>query len=1165
MFEPQTAPAIQSIDAALAALDPSIRLVPARRFDRVARALHPGSRVPRTRGYLMLDRKSGPARAASLDTASGAGAVSDTPAPQLWIRHDPRIDRLPCQQRLRCFWSNLLGAKVRESLSAQAACGRLNVDAVEERLRELGSLATGEFEEIARWEGWIAPSASDLELYAEFAARFLTLRHFTPRALHDVFPHVDTAHVETILARDLDVNALLESTRPEGAADAELPAPSEPVGHDLEAPEPVLVEPSPRRDRLSIERVRRLVRAAERATARANRCRAVLCYTRAATLESSARAGQLRSRARRSLAQLAASIERALDPETSRAADWSGALEPLLEHCTGGFRRPAARLLYNLQLVARVQERPPFRLDFARWLGARGRAPLRRPLELLPNVLALRSLRRALGRLGRVRLSLTDRERLVGCLHEAIAKLESRLRTQVRPRVQAALAQAGLAPGNVPESVGHARMIEELLDMLTSRGYLRASDLRDAIARSPVKLADLTPQALVGRDTYLKADHHLASALTGLYHRAEIYLRAIQKASSLAFGTRPGRWLVLWLVIPFGGVFVALEGLQHMLDPIAHVLAPPHAHTRANVFEPALRASSLGLANPALPPTAAKEIEHHLNPHHVHLISPASLLVLGTLVLILMHSAAARALAARVGWATWQGMETVARSLPKWVLSVPWIATLLSLPWLRTAWRTLIRPSLLGALMGWFAQAVTGRSEIGWIVGAACWLTAWFLSCTVLGRAWVTEFHEHVARLGEWIGTDVIPGLYRTIMDAFRHSLDLLDRVLHAVDESLRYRAGDSRLGLGFKAIGQAIWSVLSYLVRLVMNLLVEPQVNPIKHFPVVTVAHKVMLPFVLALAPVFMAPPFALAADMAYGLVAAIQLLLPGVFGFLIWELKENWKLYEANRPKFLKPLPVGSHGETVVRLLRRGLHSGTIPNAYHQLRRASEKLDPLEQARARHKPRETLEHVEHAIRHFLERDLIALLNATRALGSPVLSVGSIALSPTSIQAELCSPAHPQEPARLSLRETKGWLVAEMDEPAPRWLAGLSRAERTTFSNALLGLFQYGGSDLSLQQASHLIGVPSSSIAVERDGLEVALPDHPTSWYTLRIARGLRRGCDNLALADRLLLARNRIAWPNWVDTWKARDAFPQRLADADVLPLEHATPETSLARSEP
>ena len=52
---------------------------------------------------------------------------------------------------------------------------------------------------------------------------------------------------------------------------------------------------------------------------------------------------------------------------------------------------------------------------------------------------------------------------------------------------------------------------------------------------------------------------------------------------------------------------------------------------------------------------------------------------------------------------------------------------------------------------------------------------------------------------------------------------------------------------------------------------------------------------------------------------------LIPGVFGFLVWELKENWRLYAANRQTRLGKESIGHHGETMLQLLRPGFHSGT------------------------------------------------------------------------------------------------------------------------------------------------------------------------------------------------------------------------------------------------
>ena len=178
---------------------------------------------------------------------------------------------------------------------------------------------------------------------------------------------------------------------------------------------------------------------------------------------------------------------------------------------------------------------------------------------------------------------------------------------------------------------------------------------------------------------------------------------------------------------------------------------------------------------------------------------------------------------------------------------------------------------------------------------------------------------------------------------------------------------------LGVKAVLGVVWSLVDFVVRFCVNLLIEPQVNPIKHFPVVTVSHKLLLPTV----PVVLGPILVrLLGSEAAAQTAAVTIAtaIPGVFGFLVWELKENWRLYEANHSDKLKPVAVGSHGETMLRLLKPGFHSGTLPKLYHKLRRLDRKAASFRRSVRRQALYEKLHHCEEAIRHHVERELFAL-----------------------------------------------------------------------------------------------------------------------------------------------------------------------------------------------
>src|SRR5207302_8271742 len=81
------------------------------------------------------------------------------------------------------------------------------------------------------------------------------------------------------------------------------------------------------------------------------------------------------------------------------------------------------------------------------------------------------------------------------------------------------------------------------------------------------------------------------------------------------------------------------------------------------------------------------------------------------------------------------------------------------------------------------------------------------------------------------------------VMRFFEVMLERIDRMLYAVDEWLRFRAGQSGFSLVAKAAIGVVWFYIAYFIRFAINLLVEPQINPIKHFPVVTVSHKIVLP----------------------------------------------------------------------------------------------------------------------------------------------------------------------------------------------------------------------------------------------------------------------------------------------------------------------------------
>ncbi len=280
-------------------------------------------------------------------------------------------------------------------------------------------------------------------------------------------------------------------------------------------------------------------------------------------------ARQCRAEARAHVGRLSHRLERSLDFTLAEAEDWSRSLAALLEPATEGVWSPETRLLYDLQKATFDHERVVYALDLGRWARSWGRAPIKRKLPGQQVVLMCNHLRAAKGRLHAVRVSSWARGRLEALVEAAISRTEQQLRGRFRPKIDAALDQVGLTPRNLPEKVARLKLVDELLDSVSERGFLAMGDLRDALSRNNLKLPDLASGAeFLWGDPLLQADSLLAESLDGVYRHGEIYLRWPQRLSSLAFGLPLGRLLTRHVALPFGGAFLTIEFFQHVVNTI---------------------------------------------------------------------------------------------------------------------------------------------------------------------------------------------------------------------------------------------------------------------------------------------------------------------------------------------------------------------------------------------------------------------------------------------------------------------------------------------------------------------------------------------------------------------------------------------------------------------
>lgn len=681
-----------------------------------------------------------------------------------------------------------------------------------------------------------------------------------------------------------------------------------------------------------------------------------------------------------------------------------------------------ARMLHDVQRACIDHERETYTVDLVGWVRTLGRRPVRRALPAQRGVRIVKHLRAALAKAPRTSVPEPERSALAHALRDCVARAESNLRDELRPRIEAALAKVHLVPNDVPERVASKKLVDELIDQAVVRGALSLGNLRDAVSRNDMKLANVAgPLEVVRGDALLGADDALAASLDGVYRRGEIYLRLLQRFSAVLFGTRVGRFLTLYALVPFGAAYVGLEGLQHVVGPLCLFVL--------HVEEP-------------------------------HIFTHASFVVTAATIFALLHSALARRLALATARGVGLALHAAFVACPRWVLSRPLVRAILDSRPVLVARRYVLRPLVLAAALG---AVVTrfGRMPVAAhpvAFGAAFVLANVALNSRV-GARLEEAATDYFATQWRDLRRHVLPGIYGLLASFFRAFVDGVESGIYAVDALLLFRRGDAALSIAIKAVAGVVWFFASYLVRVYVNLLIEPQVNPIKHFPVVTVAAKIILPFSHEL---IRGAIHGLARVMPRGAAAAIGvpsvLMLPGFFGFLVWELKENFKLYRMNRGQWLSPVAIGHHGETMAALLKPGFHSGTIPKAYAKLRRATWRGSARALAH-----REALHHVEEAIRRFVERELVTLLEESPRW-TPHVEVGHIEIASNRVRIALVCEAlqggrDDRGAAKIAFEEQSGWLVASVAQLG--WIAKLDDAQRVVLENGLAGLYALAAVDM--------------------------------------------------------------------------------------------------------
>ena len=1092
------APTVAELGRIVRGVDPSAFVVPARIVRRAIKHVRglPAVvfRVPHRRSFVIGGRA---AAEGGLLAPEELGLEPGAPLPAtVLLLAEPEDDELgdrPRAEVIREYWRRLYHARIHVELERRVASGEIGPLGLRDRIRRIDPTAFEEARSVLDGEDSLLPPRDDSGVYVEFAATYLELRAFADHLIPAYFPAIrDHEAVEAALSEDVDPGALLEATRLPGAA-----RPSESFRPaDEQGP---LAADDPEHEAPSGERYRQLLGLADRAAAKGNLVRAAILRTQAARLAGPSLAGQARSAARKAIEGLAARLGSALGLESGELAEWRKALLAPLERSSRGSWTPEARLLYDVQKVCVDHERPFYTVDLVEWALSLGRRPIRRLLPSHQDVLIMQHLRGAARHLAAARLPEGERGRASRLLAEAVDRAEGRLRDRFRPAIGRALEETGFAARDLPERVAVQKLVEELLDRVVERGFLAMGDLRDALSRNGRKLPDLAgPAEFFRGDRLLRADRKLGVALDGVYRRGEAYLRALQRLSALAFGTKLGRLLTRYLALPYGGAFVILKGLQEVGGPLSESL--------------------LG--------------------QEVHLFNPASLAIGGTLAIGLLYSREFRVDFGRYLRRGFDAVHGVVVGVPSWLIRRDWVRRIFESPAFSFAWRAVLLP-LAPAAGLWLLRPRSEDPALAVIAPALTFLATSALLTTRAGRDLEELAVDSFGRAWGWFLGNLVPGLFRLVMETFDGVLEAVERVLYTVDEWLRFRGGQGRAALVAKAILGVAWFFVTYVVRFCVTLLIEPQVNPIKHFPVVTVSHKIMLTQALTLKSI-MTSLFGL--DEGLAIAGAILLLMPGVFGFLVWELKENWRLYEANRPADLRPATIGHHGETMSRLLKPGFHSGTLPKLFARLRRAEVKADRTGQGKGARRQLAGLHGVEESVRHFVDREFLTLLLQSRSMAAVPLALGEVVPSAKRFLVEILRPGRPGPGLWLSFEEHAGWLVAGVAEAG--WLAELDPPGRQALGTALAGLYKLAGVQLVRESILEALGPDGGDFDLRPEGV-VVRPDPASEAeivYLLKPEAGVpalmpvgRSGLEAPPLDPaRLLFADLAIPWRRWVEVWE-------------------------------
>ena len=747
------------------------------------------------------------------------------------------------------------------------------------RLESLLPEGTIEYEEISRVllrEKCVLPDSPRPVILREFALLFLGLRCFSPQASVYWFPALSASRQDALFAAldgEIPVAKLLLQSRP--------------------AP---WLEAASDNDDLQSEANQyfiRLQRLADQSLEKDRLVDAAILRVMASRVAPAHKTEPARKMARAHLRQLVLAIHQRLGLREDQVDEATAVLDPLLEKADQGHKNREEKLLHELENIHDDVVSPPQALDIMGWILSGGVSRLRRPMILVDVIRATRFLRMAQQHLTFTRIDNSARQSVESLLRTARQSNEAEVRAEIGPVLSEAMVDAGFSPTSHLGKLALGQIVENLIDRILEQGFLTFQNLRDALAVSPVKMPDLADFAQwVRGDELLLLDRRLSSLLEGIYQPSELYGATLERATAAFFGTMTGRFISLYLMFPYLTAFVVVAFIYHLLKTLEH--------------------NNLG---PATPDRDMSEL----------MVLAAAF---GTVLLVLVARPRVRLLARHVLGRTYDVLSWTFWEMPRKLSSSEFVRNVVLEP---LSWVLAygVKPLMACCLMR-LAQPLWFEEVAGWVLWFALFNVVLNTRPGLMAGALAAR---SARRLVASLGNGLISGAVLIWQNILKRMITGIDTLILGVEELISVRQKDERVWTTVQALLQTLWFPVGYALRFMFMVVIEPFLNPVK-LPVSFVAMKIFYPVI--------GPPLHLALDNTFNFfiveafVWFMDFIIPGAFGFFFWEFRENWRLYEANRPARMPAAMFGPHAETMRDLLEPGFHAGTLPAVYRKLRKA-------------------------------------------------------------------------------------------------------------------------------------------------------------------------------------------------------------------------------------